>query len=171
MLDEVHQSNPVNALEDRCSPSFSFMGVVGKKLVIKTWMREIFCCAWSHTEPFDGDAFSLLFQRPFTFWHTCFCIAAVVVLQMFCKICVCMFVGLWVPMCFGMANDWGFFFFFFSVVSFANWSKKNWKFFFNLKNFYIWLILIKKLNLFCQTFDITKSKPKKKTLAKDSHHN
>jgi hypothetical protein len=44
------------------------MGGVGKKLGNKNLdARKIFFCAWSHKEPFDADAFSLLFQRPFTF--------------------------------------------------------------------------------------------------------
>jgi hypothetical protein len=33
----------ISSLPPTCSPSFSFMGGVGQKLVTKTWMWEIFC--------------------------------------------------------------------------------------------------------------------------------
>ncbi len=45
-----------SSLPPTCSLSLSFMGGVGKKLVTKTWMREI-GCAGSHAEGrVGGDA-------------------------------------------------------------------------------------------------------------------
>ncbi len=116
---------------------------------------------------FDGDAaFSLLFHRPFTFRHTCFSIAAVV-LRMFCKICVCMLDYEYLCV-FAMTNDWGFFFFGWWI--FATWFKTN------LEIFEIFLKFLKilyftnfdfeKTEFVSQTFDITKIETKKKTLLK-----
>lgn len=142
-------------------------------------MRTILCMViyWA----FDGDAaFSLLFQRPFHLstqcfsnhfltWE-CFSIAAVV-LRMFCKICVCMLDYEYLCVL-GMANDWGFFFL---VVNFChlvpNKFGNSWNFLKFLKILYLTNFDFEKTEFVSQTFDITKIETKKKTPAKDSHHN
>jgi hypothetical protein len=107
---------------------------------------------------FDGDAFSLLFQRPFTFWHTCFfycsCCASSVLHNMR------LYVGLWVPMCFGMANDWGWFFWWWILPLGL---KKFGNFWIFLKH-YIWLILILKTEFLFAKLLISKLKQKETLL-------
>ncbi len=114
--------------------------------ILSIWWR---CC-------FQSTIPQALYLSTHMFFY-CSCCASNVLQNMH------LYVGLWVPMCFGMANDWGFFFL---VVNFCHLVQKNleiFECFWTLKNFYIWLILIlKKLNLFPKLLISLKLKPKKK---------
>lgn len=133
----ISQTQWMNALEDRCSPSFSFYGWGWKKVGNKNLdARKIFfLCMVTYGAIWCRCFQSTISKAVHLLTHMflyCSCCCASNVLQK-----MRLYVGLWVvPMCFGMANEWGVLFFF-PRGEFCQLVEKKWKFWKFLKFLYL----------------------------------